>query len=100
VLEHVLAADWAPDGQTLAVARDAGERRRLEFPPGKTIYETAGWIDEVHVSPDGRHVAFVDHPERGDNTGHDRRLRHHGRTESDAPRCAERQRDRLAAGWA
>ena len=69
VLEHVLAADWSPDGQTLAVARDAGERRRLEFPPGKMIYETAGWIDEVHVSPDGRHVAFVDHPERGDNLG-------------------------------
>jgi len=69
VLEGVLAADWAPDGQTLAVARDAGEKRRLEFPLGKLLYETAGWIDEGHVSPDRRHVAFVDHPERGDNLG-------------------------------
>jgi len=69
VLEGVLAADWAPDGQTLAIARDAGEKRRLEFPLGKVLYETAGWIDEVHVSPDGRLVAFVDHPERGDNLG-------------------------------
>ena len=69
MLEGVLAADWAPDGQALAVARDAGEKRRLEFPLGKVLYETAGWIDEVHVSPDGSHVAFVDHPERGDNLG-------------------------------
>ena len=69
VLEGVLAADWAPDGQALAVARDAGEKRRLEFPLGKVLYETAGWIDEVRVSPDGQRVAFVDHPERGDNLG-------------------------------
>ena len=69
VLEGVLATDWAPDGQALAVARDAGEKRRLEFPLGKVLYETAGWIDEVRVSPDGQQVAFVDHPERGDNLG-------------------------------
>ena len=69
LLEGVLAADWAPDGQALAVARDAGEKRRLEFPLGKVLYETAGWIDEVRVSPDGQQVAFVDHPERGDNLG-------------------------------
>ena len=69
VLENVMDADWAPDGQSLAVVRDAGERRRLEFPIGKLLYETSGWISSVRVSPLGDRVAFFDHPERGDNVG-------------------------------
>ena len=67
VLEGVETADWAPDGGSLAVARDGGARRRLEFPVGKVLYETAGWISGVRVSPDGRRVAFWNHPSRGDN---------------------------------
>ncbi len=90
VLEGVLAADWAPDGQALAVARDAGEKRRLEFPLGKVLYETAGWIDEVRVSPDGQRVAFVDHPERGDNLGVLVVCDSSGATEHQAPNCATR----------
>jgi len=69
VIDNVLDADWAPDGQTLAIARDAGDKRRLEFPPGKLLFETSGWISDVRVSPGGDKVAFTDHPERGDNTG-------------------------------
>ncbi len=69
VLEEIEAADWAPDGGSLAVARDGGGRRRLEFPAGKVLYETAGWISGVSVSPDGRRVAFWNHPLRGDNLG-------------------------------
>ncbi len=68
VLEQVGDADWAPDG-SLAVARDTGLRRRLEFPIGKVLYETAGWISHVRVAPDGRSVLFLDHPQRGDNVG-------------------------------
>ena len=68
VLENVGDADWAPDG-SLAVARDTGLRRRLEFPIGKVLYETAGWISHVRVAPDGRRVLFIDHPWRGDNIG-------------------------------
>ncbi len=67
IMEGVETADWAPDGGSLAVARDAGGRRRLEFPAGKLLYETAGWISGVRVSPDGRRVAFWNHPSRGDN---------------------------------
>jgi dipeptidyl aminopeptidase/acylaminoacyl peptidase len=69
VLKNVEAADWGPDGQQLAVARDAGATRRLEFPVGKVLYETAGWISDVRVSPDGQRVAFKNHPSRGDNLG-------------------------------
>jgi dipeptidyl aminopeptidase/acylaminoacyl peptidase/predicted Ser/Thr protein kinase len=69
VLEDVEAADWSPDGEQLAVARDAGATRRLEFPIGKVLYETAGWVSDVRVSPDGQRVAFWSHPSRGDNLG-------------------------------
>jgi predicted Ser/Thr protein kinase len=69
VLEDVEAADWSPHGDELAVARDAGATRRLEFPIGKALYETAGWISDVRVSPDGQRVAFWSHPSRGDNLG-------------------------------
>jgi len=67
-LENVGDADWGP-GDSLAVARDTGLLRRLEFPIGKVLYETAGWISHVRVGPDGRSVLFLDHPARGDNVG-------------------------------
>ncbi len=69
VLEDVGDADWAPNGQDLAVSRDLGGRRRLEYPIGTVLHETGGWISDVRVSPDGRSVAFVDHANRGDNRG-------------------------------
>jgi serine/threonine protein kinase/Tol biopolymer transport system component len=68
VLEDVEDADWSPDGRELAVIHDVGGKRRLEYPIGTVLYETGGWLSEPRVSPDGRHVAFRDHPFRGDNT--------------------------------
>jgi len=44
VLEHIHFATWGPDGQ-LAIVRLAGGRARLEYPPGKPLYETAGYIN-------------------------------------------------------
>jgi hypothetical protein len=38
----VIAADYARDGKTLAVARMANQRVQLEFPMGKVIYTTVG----------------------------------------------------------
>jgi eukaryotic-like serine/threonine-protein kinase len=69
VLEGVEWADWSPDGSQLAVVREVGGRDRLEYPIGKVLDETAGWISHVRVSPDGRQVAFLDHPTRGDDMG-------------------------------
>jgi len=69
ILEGVLEADWAPDGKTLAIVRDVGGRRQLEFPIGTAIYESAGYLSHARVSPRGDLVAFVDHPVRGDNSG-------------------------------
>jgi Tol biopolymer transport system component len=69
VLENVQWADWSPDGNTLAVVREAGGRTRLEYPIGKTLYETGGWISHPRVSPKGDHVAFLQHPIEGDDGG-------------------------------
>jgi hypothetical protein len=69
VLEDVEWADWSPDGKSLAVVREVNLRSRLEYPIGKTLYETAGWISHPRVSPGGDLVAFVDHPARWDDGG-------------------------------
>lgn len=62
VLDGVYAADWGPDGESLAVVRLIENRtRRLEYPIGRVLHETtpAGCIDSPRVSPDGNQVAFV-----------------------------------------
>jgi eukaryotic-like serine/threonine-protein kinase len=69
VLEQVQWADWAPDGSNLAVVRDYGGRNRLEYPIGKVLYETGGWISHPRVSPSGDRIAFLDHPVQGDDSG-------------------------------
>ncbi len=69
VLEQVQWADWSADGTSLAVVRDLGGRNRLEFPVGKPLYETGGWIGHPRVSPKGDQIAFIDHPVQGDDSG-------------------------------
>ena len=70
VLEDVEWADWSPDGNSLAVVRNVNGRDRLEYPIGKVLYETSGgWISYPRVSPKGDVVAFMDHPNQGDDGG-------------------------------
>jgi eukaryotic-like serine/threonine-protein kinase len=69
ILDDVLEADWSPDGAQLAVIHGVGGRFRLEYPIGKVLYETSGWISRVRVSPRGDKVAFLDHPVQGDDAG-------------------------------
>ncbi|HZQ97054.1 MAG TPA: WD40 repeat domain-containing serine/threonine protein kinase [Candidatus Sulfotelmatobacter sp.] len=68
LLDDVLEADWFPDG-TLAVARVVNARCRLEYPIGKTLFETIGNISHMRVSPQGDAIAFVNHPLLGDDRG-------------------------------
>jgi len=68
VLEDVLWADWGPDG-TLAIVREAQGKSRLEFPIGKVLYETTGFITHPRVSARGDAVAFLDHPAHNDDGG-------------------------------
>ncbi len=69
VLENVQWADWSPDGTTLAVVREVAGRNRLEYPIGKVLYETGGWISNPRISPKGDLIAFMDHPLQGDTIG-------------------------------
>jgi serine/threonine protein kinase/Tol biopolymer transport system component len=70
ILEDVEWADWAPDGNSLAVVHNVGGRDRLEYPVGKVLYETSGgWISYPRVSPKGDCVAFIDHTNQGDDGG-------------------------------
>jgi eukaryotic-like serine/threonine-protein kinase len=69
VLEHVQWADWSADGSNLVVVRDFGGRNRLEYPIGKPLYETGGWIGHPRFSPKGDLIAFIDHPVQGDDSG-------------------------------
>jgi Tol biopolymer transport system component len=68
-MDHVREADWAPNGSDLAIVRDVDGVDRLEFPTGKILYRTGGYVSEPRVSPDGRRVAFVDHRVRFDDRG-------------------------------
>jgi len=69
VLEQVQWADWSSDGTSLCVVRDLGGRNRLEYPIGKPLYQTGGWIGHPRVSPKGDYIAFADHPLQGDDSG-------------------------------
>jgi eukaryotic-like serine/threonine-protein kinase len=69
LLEWVEWADWASDGSNLAVARREAGFSQLEFPPGKVLYKTSGWIGNPRISPKGDRIAFIDHPAVGDDGG-------------------------------
>jgi Tol biopolymer transport system component len=69
VLEGVQWADWAPDGESLAIVRDVGPVNRLEYPIGTLLYQTTGWISHPRVSPRGDRIAFLDHPVKNDDGG-------------------------------
>ena len=68
-MEGVREADWSPDGSTLAIVHDMGTKDRLEYPIGTVLYETAGYMSDPRVSPDGTRVAFMDHQARFDDRG-------------------------------
>ncbi len=69
LLQNVTGADWAPDGKSLAVVHLVAGKFRLEYPMGKVLFETTGWISYPRVSHDGKMVAFLHHPVVQDDRG-------------------------------
>jgi len=69
VHENVREADWAPGGDDFAIIHEVSGKDRLEFPIGKVLYESAGYLSDPRVSPDGDRVAFMEHPEKWDDRG-------------------------------
>jgi serine/threonine protein kinase/Tol biopolymer transport system component len=69
LLDSVESADWTPDGNQLAVVHVVNGQSRVEYPIGKVLYETAGWISHLRFSPKGDRLAFIDHNLLGDDGG-------------------------------
>jgi Tol biopolymer transport system component len=69
VLEGVREADWSPDGSGLAIIRDVGGKDRLEYPIGKVLASTGGYLSNPRFSPKGDRIAFFEHPFRWDDRG-------------------------------
>ena len=65
ILEDVVMADWAPDGDALAVLRRPGGVFQIEYPIGKTLLTSAGGYELPRVSPNGDALAVIDHAEHG-----------------------------------
>jgi hypothetical protein len=56
VAEDVWCADWAPDGESLAVCRAEGGQDQVEFPLGRVL--ARGQVFCPRFSPDGRRLAW------------------------------------------
>ena len=82
IAKDVHEADWSPDGRQLAVARRSERGFQIEYPIGHRIYESPWWISDMRVSPDGREIAFIEHPFGGDNFGAVRVVDLNGHAES------------------
>jgi Tol biopolymer transport system component len=69
LLDNVEDATWNSDGSALAVIHTLGGKSHLEYPIGKSLYETAGWMSNIRFSAKGDRIAFIDHPLLGDDGG-------------------------------
>ncbi len=67
--DAVREAEWTPDATALAIARRVGALDQLEFPIGRALYKTSGFINDLRFSPDGERMAFADHPQFADDAG-------------------------------
>ncbi|MEO7794227.1 MAG: hypothetical protein ABIV06_05585, partial [Thermoanaerobaculia bacterium] len=56
-------------GAELAIIRQVEGRSRLEYPIGKVLAETTGYLSDVRVSPTGDRLAYMSHAFATDNRG-------------------------------
>ncbi len=69
IVEDVVSADWLPDGNEMAAIREENGKFQVEFPLGKTIYESQTWLSFLRVSPRGDAVAFAQYSTDGADIG-------------------------------
>lgn len=70
ILENINDGDISADGNDFCIVRDLGTTEQLEYPIGKVLFKTFGYVSAPRISPDGKRVAFADHPIYGDNRGY------------------------------
>src|SRR5262245_14444378 len=69
IAENIFSADWSSDGTRLALVRVVAGAQQLEFPEGRVLYRTSGWLSNLRVAPGDDSVAFIEHPVRHDDAG-------------------------------
>ena len=70
ILDDVWDADISRDGKQFAIVRSPRGPQQLEYPIGKVLFKTNGYISHPRISPDGKRVAFLEHPVYGDDRGY------------------------------
>jgi eukaryotic-like serine/threonine-protein kinase len=70
ILEDVWDADISADGKRFAVVRSTAGGQQLEFPIGKVLFATSGYVSHPRIAADGKSVAFLEHPIFGDDRGY------------------------------
>jgi eukaryotic-like serine/threonine-protein kinase len=68
VAERSTLADWSPSGE-LALVRGEGTEELIDFPPGRTLFRTSGWVSQLRFSRGGDRLAFLHHPVKTDDMG-------------------------------
>ncbi|MGH9466491.1 MAG: protein kinase domain-containing protein, partial [Terriglobales bacterium] len=70
VAQNALGATFASDG-TLAIVRENPSTHAvtLEHPMGHVLYRCPSFCSAPRFSPDGKSIAFLDHPQLGDTRG-------------------------------
>jgi Tol biopolymer transport system component len=69
ILENVYDADISPDGKEFAVVVTDGDDQVLQYPIGKEIARSHGWIGQPRIAPDGKRIVYVDHRVWADDLG-------------------------------
>jgi WD40 repeat protein len=69
ILQDVREADWSPDGTKLTIIHEVNGKDRLEYPVGKVLFETSGYLSDLRFSPQGDRIAFFEHPVKYDDRG-------------------------------
>src|SRR5262249_21885293 len=69
IAENIFSVDWSSDGSRLALVRVVAGAQQLEFPEGRVLYHTSGWLSNLRVAPGDDTVAFIEHPVRHDDAG-------------------------------
>ena len=68
IADNVQDAVWGRDG-SIAACRYLGQRYQLQYPLGTTLFETTGWLRAPRINPENGQLAFLFHPDLGDDYG-------------------------------
>jgi serine/threonine protein kinase len=69
ILEGVSRADVSSTNHEAAIVRRSAGIDTIEYPPGKSIYSTSAAITYLRLAPDGKSLAIIEWPVRGDDAG-------------------------------